>query len=77
MAAPCSIGQYLQAYGNVLGDRVLAQFPPLHNPTDSVFNPELRQPQNVIVDLFEYPELLKSFFVDASQHSDSKQKHIV
>jgi hypothetical protein len=40
MAAPCSIGQYLQAYGNILGDRVLAQFPPLHNPTDSVW-PEL------------------------------------
>jgi hypothetical protein len=40
MAALCLIGQYLQAYGTVLGDRVLDQFPPLHNPTDSVW-PEL------------------------------------
>lgn len=40
MAAPCSIEQYLQTYGNVTGNRVLAQFPPLHSPTDPVW-PEL------------------------------------
>jgi hypothetical protein len=40
MIAPSSIGQYLQMYGNVLGDRVLEQFPPLHSPTDPAW-PEL------------------------------------
>ncbi len=42
MATPASITQYLQIYGNVLGDRVLAQFPPLHNPDDEVW-PELNR----------------------------------
>ncbi len=40
MAAPASISQYLQIYGNALGDRVLAHFPPLHNPDDPI-SPEL------------------------------------
>jgi hypothetical protein len=40
MAAPCSIGEYLQVYGSELGDRVLAQFPPLHSPSDPLW-PEL------------------------------------
>jgi hypothetical protein len=34
MAALCSIGEYLQIYGSVLGERVLAQFPSLHSPAD-------------------------------------------
>jgi hypothetical protein len=42
MAAPGSISEYLQVYGNVLGDRVLAQFPPLHNPDDPIW-PELHR----------------------------------
>lgn len=42
MVAPCSIGEYLQIYGSVLGDRVLAQFPALHRPSDPAW-PELQQ----------------------------------
>jgi hypothetical protein len=37
MSAPSSIGEYLQVYGNVLGDRVLAQFPALHAPADPLW----------------------------------------
>lgn len=42
MAAPASISEYLTIYGNVLGDRVFAQFPPLHSPDDPTW-PELHQ----------------------------------
>src|SRR5579863_3920182 len=42
MPAPYSIGEYLQIYGSVLGERVLAQFPALHGPTDPVW-PELQR----------------------------------
>lgn len=33
---PDSISAYLRTYGGELGDRVLAQFPPLHGPNDPV-----------------------------------------
>jgi len=42
MAAPYSIGEYLQIHGSVLGERVLARFPALHGPTDPVW-PELQR----------------------------------
>lgn len=34
--SPCSISEYLRAYGSELGARVLAQFPPLHGLPDPV-----------------------------------------
>jgi hypothetical protein len=39
---PDSISAYLRVYGAQLGDRVLAQFPPLHGPNDPP-SPSLRQ----------------------------------
>src|SRR5687768_2393969 len=36
MDAPSCIGDYLRAYGQALGDRVLNQFPPLHGAGDPV-----------------------------------------
>lgn len=36
MHAPSCISDYLRAYGNALGDRVLNQFPPLHAATDPI-----------------------------------------
>ena len=41
MAAPDSISSYLRLYGAELGERVLAQFPALHKPSDPV-SPALR-----------------------------------
>jgi len=37
MAAPASISSYLRLYGVELGERVLAQFPALHQPSDPVW----------------------------------------
>ncbi|MCZ2079324.1 MAG: helicase C-terminal domain-containing protein [Bryobacterales bacterium] len=34
MSTPDTISGYLRLYGNALGERVLGQFPPLHNPGD-------------------------------------------
>jgi hypothetical protein len=42
MSAPDSISSYLRLYGSALGERVLSQFPPLHNPGDPV-SPWLHQ----------------------------------
>jgi hypothetical protein len=42
MSAPDCISEYLRLYGNALGERVLNQFPPLHNPGDPV-SPWLHQ----------------------------------
>ena len=36
MTAPSCIGEYLRAYGQALGERVLNQFPPLHSATDPI-----------------------------------------
>lgn len=36
MTAPSCIGDYLRAYGQALGERVLNQFPPLHSATDPI-----------------------------------------
>jgi superfamily II DNA or RNA helicase len=36
MHAPDCISSYLRLYGSALGERVLSQFPPLHNPGDPV-----------------------------------------
>lgn len=36
MHAPACISEYLRAYGNALGERVLNQFPPLHAATDPI-----------------------------------------
>lgn len=36
MSAPDCISEYLRLYGSDLGERVLSQFPPLHNPGDPV-----------------------------------------
>ena len=36
MHAPDCISSYLRLYGSTLGERVLSQFPPLHNPGDPV-----------------------------------------
>src|SRR6266705_3577142 len=42
MFAPATIGDYLRAYGQALGDLVLARFPALHSPDDPVW-PALQQ----------------------------------
>jgi hypothetical protein len=42
MNAPTSITDYLRLYGSALGDRVLKQFPALHDPGNPVW-PALRQ----------------------------------
>jgi hypothetical protein len=42
MSAPDCIAEYLRRYGGALGERVLSQFPPLHNPGDPV-SPWLHQ----------------------------------
>ena len=34
MDAPASIAEYLRLHGNALSEKVLRQFPPLHNPQD-------------------------------------------
>jgi len=39
---PKDISDYLRAYGTALGDRVLREFPPLHNPSDPVW-PEVER----------------------------------
>jgi SNF2 family DNA or RNA helicase len=38
MAALTSIGEYLRLHGAALGERVLGQFPPLHEPSDPVWS---------------------------------------
>jgi hypothetical protein len=42
MNAPSCIADYLRAYGQVLGERVLSQFPPLHGVADRI-NPILHR----------------------------------
>lgn len=42
MSAPDCIAEYLRLYGSALGERVLSQFPPLHNPDDPI-SPWLHQ----------------------------------
>ena len=42
MAALTTIGDYLRLHGVALGERVLGQFPPLHEPADAV-SPALKQ----------------------------------
>jgi hypothetical protein len=42
MTAPGCIADYLRLYGPELGERVLAQFPPLHSPSDP-FWPAMKQ----------------------------------
>ncbi len=37
MSTPTTISDYLRAYGNELGEKVLTQFPPLHSPGDPVW----------------------------------------
>lgn len=42
MNIPTTISDYLRAYGNELGEKVLTQFPPLHSPGDPIW-PALKQ----------------------------------
>src|SRR5437879_4168876 len=42
MAPLTTIGDYLRVHGAALGERVLGQFPPLHEPSDPV-SPALKQ----------------------------------
>src|SRR4030095_10335423 len=42
MSAPATIGEYLQRYGQALGELVLSRFPALHTPADPVW-PALQQ----------------------------------